>query len=66
MTLRNDGPVHLSVGGVESHGRLSWETDAAQPDLRPRFDLDRLDRTAWLPLMSLFPDPEAFVIVVGE
>jgi len=65
-TLRNDGPVRLSTGGVESRGRLSWETDAAEPEPRPRFDLDRFDRTAWLPILNLFPDPEAFLIVVDD
>lgn len=65
-TLRNDGPVRLSAGGVESRGRLSWEIHAAQPEPRPRFDLDRFDRTAWLPLLDLFPDPDTFIIVVGD
>ena len=65
-TLRNDGPVRLSAGGVESRGRLSWETHAAEPEPRLRFDLDRFDRAAWLPLLNLFPDPEAFLIVVDD
>jgi len=81
-TVRNDGPIRLIGAGAESNGRLSWKitdhgragqalADPGQaydgtPDVHPRLDLDHLDRTAWRPLLNILPDPDLFLIVLGN